>query len=111
MAQQSVSPLVSVIVTIVLLKVATMWAIPTVTLRRAVFFLTFVFFAPLAGLAALAALVALATWCYTPNKFRPWSVATDNRLRTTDYLKSLTPFFPATVFLGPLRVRALVLVR
>jgi len=27
------------------------------------------------------------------------------------YRKSLTPFFPATVFLGPLRVRALVLVR
>ena len=27
------------------------------------------------------------------------------------YLRSLTPFLPATVFLGPLRVRALVLVR
>jgi hypothetical protein len=33
--QQSVSPLVSVMVTVVLLKVALMWATPTVTLRRA----------------------------------------------------------------------------
>ena len=33
-AQQSVSPLVSVIVTVVLLNVALMWATPTVTLRR-----------------------------------------------------------------------------
>ena len=108
LAQQSVSPLVSVIVTIVLLKVATMWAIATVTLRRAVFFLTFVFFAPL---ALLLTLLALATWCSTPNKFYPWSVVSGQLKRTTDYLRSLTPFFPATVFLGPLRVRALVLVR
>ncbi len=35
LAQQSVSPLVSVIVTVVLLNVALMWATPTVTLRRA----------------------------------------------------------------------------
>jgi hypothetical protein len=35
LAQHSVSPLVSVIVTLVLLKVALIWAIPTVTLRRA----------------------------------------------------------------------------
>ena len=34
LAQHSVSPFVSVIVTVVLLKVATMWAIPAVTLRR-----------------------------------------------------------------------------
>src|SRR3990172_7824437 len=32
--QQSVSPLVSVMVTVVLLNVALMWATPTVTLRR-----------------------------------------------------------------------------
>src|SRR5438132_12854172 len=37
-AKQSVSPLVSVIVTMVLLKVALMWAIPRVTLRRALRF-------------------------------------------------------------------------
>src|ERR1700730_17481067 len=35
LAQQSESPFVSVIVTVVLLKLALMWAIPTVTLRRA----------------------------------------------------------------------------
>ena len=37
LAQQSVSPLVSVIVMIVLLNVALMWATPTVTLRRTFF--------------------------------------------------------------------------
>ena len=38
-AKQSVSPLVSVIVTIVLLKVALIWAMPRLTLRRALRFL------------------------------------------------------------------------
>src|SRR6516164_7426484 len=38
-AKHSVSPLVSVIVTMVLLKVALMWAMPRLTLRRALRFL------------------------------------------------------------------------
>src|SRR6516165_8873088 len=38
-AKQSVSPLVSVIVTMVLLKVALMWATPRLTLRRCLRFL------------------------------------------------------------------------
>ena len=38
-AQHSASPLVSVIVTIVLLNVALMWATPRLTLRRALRFL------------------------------------------------------------------------
>src|SRR5262245_31244956 len=38
-AKQSVSPLVSVIVTMVLLNVALMWATPRLTLRRALRFL------------------------------------------------------------------------
>src|SRR5437016_3365196 len=38
-AKQSVSPFVSVMVTIVLLKVALMWAMPRLTLRRALRFL------------------------------------------------------------------------
>src|SRR5215475_5734523 len=38
-AKQSVSPLVSVMVTIVLLKVDLMWATPRLTFRRAFFFL------------------------------------------------------------------------
>src|SRR5206468_4043487 len=38
-AKQSVSPLVSVIVTMVLLNVALMWAMPRLTLRRALRFL------------------------------------------------------------------------
>ena len=32
-------------------------------------------------------------------------------LTRLDYLRSLTPFLPATVFFGPFRVRALVRVR
>src|SRR5207244_11325691 len=40
-AKQSVSPLVSVMVTIVLLNVALMWAMPRLTLRRALRFLFF----------------------------------------------------------------------
>src|SRR6202051_4464671 len=40
-AKQSVSPFVSVIVTMVLLNVALMWAMPRVTLRRALRFLLF----------------------------------------------------------------------
>lgn len=36
---------------------------------------------------------------------------TENVESQSDYFKSLTPFLPATVFLGPLRVRALVRVR
>src|SRR5437588_6286945 len=40
-AKQSVSPLVSVIVTMVLLNVALMWATPRLTLRRALRFLLF----------------------------------------------------------------------
>src|SRR5271154_679440 len=40
-AKQSVSPLVSVMVTIVLLNVALMWATPRLTLRRALRFLLF----------------------------------------------------------------------
>src|SRR5436190_1987394 len=40
LAQQRESPLVSVIVTTVLLNVALTWAIATVTLRRTFFFLT-----------------------------------------------------------------------
>src|SRR6185295_3177774 len=39
LAQQSVSPLVSVMVTVVLLKVARTWALAPVTLRRTFFFL------------------------------------------------------------------------
>ena len=33
------------------------------------------------------------------------------RIQTAVYLRSFTPFLPATVFFGPLRVRALVRVR
>src|SRR5271156_960126 len=40
-AKHKVSPLASVIVTMVLLKVDLMWAIPRLTLRRAFFFLLF----------------------------------------------------------------------
>ena len=84
LAQQSESPFVSVIVTVVLLKLALMWAIPTVTLRRALRRLLFAIF--------------------QGSVVRELGSA-------SDYFKSFTPFFPATVFLGPFRVRALVRVR
>jgi len=83
-AQQSESPFVSVIVTLVLLKLALMWAIPTVTLRRALRRLLFAIFRGQGS----------------GDQGSGWG-----------YFKSFTPFFPATVFLGPLRVRALVRVR
>src|SRR5579864_2282030 len=80
-AKQSVSPLVSVMVTMVLLKVALMWATPRLTLRRCLRFLL------------------LAT-----NYLLPRCGGCQPRI-------SLTPFLPATVLRGPLRVRALVRVR
>src|SRR5262249_40076300 len=87
-AKQSVSPLVSVMVTIVLLNVALMWATPRLTFRRALRFLVF---------------ATDATLLPSPR------VATR---RLLNYPRiSLTPFLPATVFRGPLRVRALVRVR
>lgn len=58
LAQQSASPRVSVMVTVVLLKVAVICATATVTLRRVPFLLAFEPF------------VALATSPYTPNKIR-----------------------------------------
>src|SRR5207253_8540740 len=85
-AQEIVSPLVSVIVTIVLLNVALMCATPRVTPLRIFFFAPA--FAPPAGLPAASAMVPLL---YFPSSF--------------------TPFLPATVFRGPLRVRAFERVR
>ena len=87
--QQRVSPLVSVIVTMVLLKDALMYAIPDATLRLILRFFVAVVF------AILQCHIIMITPEYRLNCYR----------------KSLTPFFPATVFLGPFRVRALVRVR
>ena len=72
-AQQSVSPFVSVIVTIVLLKVALMWAMPWTTFFRTLRFAT------------------LCHFCFFP----AGSVRSDYRL-------SFTPFLPATVLLRSL---------
>jgi len=73
-----------VMVTVVLLKLASMKAMPAVT---------FFFF-----------VVVLAAFdMVLRGNFRSeWN---------DGYLRSFTPFLPATVFLGPLRVRALVRVR
>jgi hypothetical protein len=60
-------------------------------LRRIFFFLTAV---------VVVVVVACATFGHS---------LVDNRC--LNYLKSLTPFLPATVFFGPFRVRALVRVR
>jgi hypothetical protein len=74
-----------------------MCAITTVTLRRTVFFFT------------LVGLTCLATVSRTPNLDYLNGVLFCRK--ADDYRRSLTPFLPATVFLGPLRVRAFVLVR
>jgi hypothetical protein len=58
LAQQSVSPRVSVMVTVVLLKVACMWATPTVTLRRGFLFLLFDTFSSLPWFARQPGLAA-----------------------------------------------------
>jgi hypothetical protein len=81
---QIVSPAVSVIVIRVLLKVAFIWTTPFAT-----FFLTLRF---------------AATFAIVQNLM--------HQIMKTNYPRiSFTPFFPATVFLGPLRVLALVRVR
>src|SRR5205823_6993544 len=84
-AKQSASPLVSVIVTMVLLNVALMWAMPRLTLRRCLRFLLLATFAlPPVNERAAGKRVAQADLrsprrvvCYLP--------------------ASLTPFLPATV--------------
>src|SRR5208282_5880413 len=99
LAQQSTSPLVSVIVIVVLLNVALMWATPTVTLRRTFrrawaacadcgFGFAKILFAPLENRhkAGSAMLSVQRYGCHITHRYRI----------------SLTPFFPATVFLGPL---------
>src|SRR5947209_9884525 len=83
----------------VLLNVALMWAMPRLTLRRCLRFLLLATFAlPPVNERAAGKRVAQADLrsprrvvCYLP--------------------ASLTPFLPATVLRGPLRVRALVRVR
>ena len=96
-----VSPLVSVIVTVVLLNVAWMKAMPTVTLRR--IFLFFVF-----------ATATQLLYKFAQFRSRQPKPALSRR-RTppcnVNYRRSFTPFLPATVFFGPFRVRALVRVR
>jgi len=92
LAQQRVSPFVSVIVTVVLLKVALMYAMPTATFRRV--------------LRRVLVEAALAT-----GEPAPLKVVLCYVLAHDDYRRSFTPFFPATVFFGPFRVRALVRVR
>src|ERR1700739_4494728 len=91
-AKQRVSPLGSGIVTMVLLKVALMWATPRLTFRRALRFLL------LATVPTL--LIADGRFAFQPASCNPHQPRC-----------SLTPFLPATVFRGPLRVRALVRVR
>src|SRR4051794_9808916 len=82
----------------VLLNVALMWAMPRLTLRRCLRFL-------------LLATVALPL----VNERAAAEARPDSGLGAPprrDYLPaSLTPFLPATVLRGPLRVRALVRVR
>src|SRR5438034_11474539 len=68
-AKQRVSPLVSVMVTMVLLKVALMWAIPRLTLRRALRFLLLATIHPSCQLSVVGCQLSLLT--------------TDNRQLTT----------------------------
>ena len=124
-AHEIVSPLVSVIVTIVLLNVALMCATPRVTPLR-------IFFFAAPGLPRRRALLLLP-WSFLPSADQPdyavpavecsesliatvsdaehslQSALVD--LRSTYLPSSFTPFLPATVLRGPLRVRALERVR
>src|SRR4051794_7306162 len=142
-AHEIVSPLVSVIVTIVLLNVALMCATPRVTPLRIFFFGapglpaaaappfacsdigSVPLYADLPGYAVPAeCLCKYSAYEATPLCGAPFSHATDaasrvvswrtrlRRARATVYLpSSFTPFLPATVLRGPLRVRALERVR
>src|SRR5262249_20063882 len=92
--EHSTSPLVSEMETMVLLNVALMWAMPRLTLRRCFLFLL---------LATLLAPRRRAGGGPAPPR-PPRRPSFDQRI-------SLTPFLPATVLRGPLRVRAFVFVR
>src|SRR5437867_2161665 len=111
-AQEIVSPLVSVIVTIVLLNVALMWAIPRVTPLRIFFFLAAAF-AAVAGLPAPVVAVSAMDLPVGATLVSP--IACCERATQVPplhhLLNSFTPFLPATVFLGPFLVRALDRVR
>jgi len=94
-AKHNTSPFVSVIVTIVLLKVAVTWAIPRLTLRRCFRFL-------------LLAMVVISS---IPRRASKGCCPADVGVVLSYPRISLTPFLPATVLRGPLRVLALVRVR
>jgi hypothetical protein len=120
-AQEIVSPLVSVMVTIVLLNVALMCATPRVTPLRIFFFG--------AGFGAGGVLLLVLPWlrclCGGSSGLRRARHASfplrnpihcdprrSCRREARGYLpSSFTPFLPATVLRGPLRVRALERVR
>src|SRR4029079_3645283 len=86
--------LVSEMLTMVLLNVALMWAMPRLTLRRCFLFLL------------------LATLLAPRRRARGGPAAPPIPRRPSfDQRISLTPFLPATVLRGPLRVRAFVFVR
>lgn len=108
--QQIVSPFVSVIVTSVLLKVALIKAIPTDTLRR-----TFLRFAFATLKTPKWPCLVLTSQPVRPAPLSPGPPTRGSRSPKARlgrrYRRSLTPFLPATVFFGPLRVRALVRVR
>src|SRR3954453_10931794 len=87
-------------VTMVLLNVALMWAMPRLTLRRCLRFLL---------LATV--LVPVDPMAYGGGQLPADGPQEDFPRQVTYLPASLTPFLPATVFRGPLRVRALVRVR
>lgn len=100
----------SVIVTSVLLKLARMWAMAFVTFLRTFFFLP---------CFAVVFTVCIPYEIELTSGSQPGTDTTHAAAMSryqahapaSGYLRSLTPFFPATVFLTPLRVRALVFVR
>ena len=122
-AQAIVSPLVSVMVTIVLLNVALMCAMPRVTPLR-IFFFGAGFGRRLLVLLA-SAMICCIPCCRGSSGTTPsprsyesgtecdgMQIASDGSCALRRYLpSSFTPFLPATVLRGPLRVRALERVR
>src|SRR5262249_4763659 len=99
-------------VTMVLLNVALMWAMPRLTLRLCLRFLLFATVVPSPRASGKRGPAPVLREAGPRPVMLPRSAPERHGGRSlpAGYL-SLTPFFPATVLRGPLRVRALVRVR
>src|SRR5262245_8484515 len=97
-------------VTMVLLNVALMWATPRLTLRRCLRFLLLA--TVVVPVISKDQAARMKDESRRPGLLLSPFILRPSSLKGSIYFPaSLTPFLPATVFRGPLRVRALVRVR